>query len=61
MVTFTQIILVLYRLDDEEEAFWKTTSMKDNVVERFWPGMNSEVNYLIKNALNEIIATDVNK
>ena len=35
--------------------------MKDNVVERFWPGMNSEVNYLIKNALNEIIATDVNK
>ena len=35
--------------------------MKDNVVERFWPVMNSEVNYLIKNALNEIIATDVNK
>ena len=58
LVAFAQNILAPHRLIGTAKPFRKTTSTKNNVVERFWSEMNSRVNYPIKHALNEIIAID---
>ena len=38
-----------------EKEPWKQTTFTQNVIERFWPELNSRVNYLVKRALISII------
>jgi len=59
LVAFAQSVVAPYRLVGRAAPYRKTTSTKNNVVERFWPEMNSRINYPIKRALNEIIADDI--
>jgi len=59
LVSFAQTIMSHHRLVGTSEPFRMTTSTKNNVIERFWPEMNTRVNYPLKRALNTIIANDI--
>eukprot|EP00111_Clytia_hemisphaerica_P019025 TCONS_00056244-protein len=59
LVSFAQTIMSHHRLVGTSEPFRMTTSTKNNVIERFWPEMNTRVNYHLKRALNTIIANDI--
>lgn len=59
LVAFVQNIISPYRLVGTSVPFRQTTSTKNNVVERFWPEINSRINYPLKRAMNAIIADDL--
>ena len=50
---FVQDILKNYHQSTEKEP-WKQTTSTQNVIERFWPELNSRVNYPVKRALISI-------
>ena len=47
---FVQDLLKRYRYSEEKVPWRQTTSTKNNVIERFWPELNSRVNYPAKRA-----------
>ena len=51
---FVQQIAYL-RDDVRRVTFKQTTSTENNVAERFWPEVNSRINYPIKRAMNAIL------
>ena len=51
---FVQDLLKNYRQSTEKEP-WKQTTSTQNVIERFWPELNSRVNYPVKRTLISII------
>ena len=51
---FVQDLLKRYRLLQEKAPWKQTRSTDNNVIERFWPELNSRVNYPIKRALIQI-------
>ena len=51
---FVKDLLKNYRQSTEKEL-WKQTTSTQNVIERFWPELNSRVNYPIKRPLISII------
>ena len=52
---FVQELLKDYRILKEKRPWVQTTSTENNVIERFWPEVNTRVNYPIKRALNQIV------
>ena len=51
---FVQDLLKGYRTSQEKDPWKQTKSTENNVIERFWPEMNSRVNYPIKRAMIRI-------
>ena len=51
---FVQETLKVYRRSQEKDPWKQTASTQNNVIERFWPEMNSRVNYPIKRAFVQI-------
>ena len=51
---FVQETLKVYRRSQEKDPWKQTASTQKNVIERFWPEMNSRVNYPIKRAFVQI-------
>ena len=51
---FVQDLLKNYRQGTEKEPRKQTISTQNNAIERFWPGLNSRVNYPVKRALSSI-------
>ena len=43
-----------YRTSQEKDPWKQTKSTENNAIERFWPEMNSRVNYPIKRAMIRI-------
>ena len=54
LVGFIQNVLSRYRLEGTSTAYKQTTSTENNVAERFWPEVNSRINYPIKRAKNAL-------
>ena len=52
---FVQDLLKNYRQSTEKEPWKQTTSTQNNVIERFWPKLNSRFNYPVKRALISIV------
>ena len=52
---FAQDLLKNYRQNTEKEPRKQTASKQNNVIERFWPELNSRVNYSVKRALISIV------
>lgn len=52
---FVQDLLKNYRQSTEKEPWKQTASTQNNVIERFWPELNSRVNYPVKRALISIV------
>jgi len=52
---FVQDLLKEHRIFRNKEPWKQTTSTENNVIERFWPEVNSRVNYPIKRILNQIV------
>lgn len=55
LVIFIQRILSQYRINQQRGSYKQTTSTKNYVAERFWPGVNQRVNYPLKRMLNSIV------
>lgn len=51
---FVQDLLKSYRFCQDKTPWRQTTSTENNTIERFWPELNSRVNYPIKRAFNSI-------
>ena len=54
LVGFIQHVLSHYRSEEPSTAYNKTTSTENNVAERFWPDVNSHINFPIKRAMNSL-------
>ena len=54
LVGFIQNVLSHYRLEGTSTAYKQTTSTENNVAERFWPEVDSRINYPIKRAMNAL-------
>ena len=54
LVGFIQNVLSHYRLEGISTGYKQTTSTENNVAERFWPKVNSRINYPIKRAMNAL-------
>ena len=61
LVIFAQQIIAYLRADIWCAPFKQTTSTDNNVAERFWPEVNSRINYPIKRAMNAILHSEVNE
>ena len=51
---FVEDLLKTYREITEKEPWMQTTSTQNNVMERFWPELNSRINYPIMRAMIDI-------
>ena len=54
LVGFTQNVFSHYRLEGTSRAYKQTTLTENNVAERFWPEVNSRINFPIKHAVNAL-------
>ena len=61
LVIFVQQVIAYLRADVRRAPFKQTTSTDNNVAERFWPEVNSRINYPIKRAMNAILHSEVMK
>ena len=60
-VMFVQQIISYLRADVRRAPFKHTTSTDNNVAERFWPEVNSRINYSVKRAMNGILHSEVDE
>ena len=61
LVIFVQQVIAYVRADVRRAPFKQTMSTDNYVPERFWPEVNSGINYPIKRAMNAILNNEVNE